>query len=279
MGKYFIKLIKIMKKILKFLKIHYFVDKLSKIRFLRKFILLINPWEQTYQNIIILKDEKLAFFLVQKVANSSIKQAFINYLDNKNIIIKLDNKNSNDFQNYQKVAIVRNPFDRLVSLYKQKIKSKHLNDRKHINWISPLLYRYNTIFKTKFFSEMSFEDFVKVICSIPDKKSDRHFRSQYALLVDDEWTVLPNHIWYFENIDNDFKTIMKKIGCDDIELLKVNITSTQKWVKNKTKNYKDFYTKELADMVYERYKKDCKLWYPNAHKELIIYLDNNKKND
>ena len=42
--------------------------------------------------------------------------------------------------------------------------------------------------------------------------------------------------------------------------------------QRKKEDFRDFYTLKTAEIIYQRYKKDFDLWYPNAYEELIDYI-------
>ncbi len=74
-----------------------------------------------------------------------------------------------------------------------------------------------------------------------------------------------DYIGRFENIENDFEPIRKKYKLEKLP----HFNKTQ----HKKDEWKEYYTKEIADLVYKRYRKDFDVWYPNAYKELMYYLN------
>lgn len=93
-------------------------------------------------------------------------------------------------------AFVRNPFDRIVSLYKNKVLHEdHVITRKYFGLIYPC---------------MPFPDFVRVIGRIPDRLADVHFRSQYSLLYD-RGRCLVDYIGHYETLANDFRPIQERL--------------------------------------------------------------------
>jgi len=198
-----------------------------------------------YKNKQILLDYKAIYFNIPKVAQSSLTDAF------KKIsrIYELSYyKRKEKYKNYFKFAFVRNPYDRFISLYFDKIKNIGADDFEAGIFLGLLKYH-------KFYEGMSFKEFAKAIHSIPDKKADPHFRSQYALLTDKQGDLIPDFIGKFENLEKDYKKICKKIRVDNPPKLS-HIRKTKK----RQRNYRDYYDEETKKLVQERYKKDLKMF-------------------
>lgn len=149
------------------------------------------------------------------------------------------------------LGITRNPYSRLVSCYNNKIV-----DEEHGMTIlySPVLYR-----------NMSFDTFARRICKMPDWLSDNHFKSQtHFLFYKDKQ--LYTYIGKIEKFDELVQILRDKFDLPAPVTLNVS--------KNKT-NWRDFYTPDLARMVYKRYKKDFELFgYKDEPNKLINYCQN-----
>jgi len=125
-----------------------------------------------YNNILILKNEKILLMFNRKTASLSILSLVINTLgyNKPDSDIFLRDKKLDDYSDYKKVVIVRNPFYRILSGYNDdlgyKIISNSLNKKNNRN--------HNLDHKR----DLTFEAFVNDICATPDEKSNPHFRSQ-----------------------------------------------------------------------------------------------------
>ncbi len=92
--------------------------------------------------------------------------------------------------------------------------------------------------------------FVKAIYKIPAHKLDRHFKPQYYFI---EGFNL-DFVGKFENLEKDFKEVMKKAGIRNHPKL------PHKRKSKKKKDYKDYYNEETKRLVQEKYKKDFELF-------------------
>jgi len=183
-------------------------------------------------NKLIFSFEKYngTYFRVPKVASTSLLMTFR----------KIDNveKIESNVNNYSfKFAFVRNPFDRLVSAFKHLVKNgakQRIND-------DPRLYR-----------DMEFKEFVDVLLTMDKKTMDIHFRPQNLFL--------PNiseldFIGKFENINDDFIFVCKKLGIKSLSLMHQNSTNPIK--------LSEYYDEETIKKVSEFYKEDFELFNYN----------------
>ena len=212
---------------------------------------------KTPRVIMYFKDLDVAYIAISKAGNSTISKTFLRHygLDKNlksyheiHIVKKKFRINTKELKKKQcfKFAFVRNPFDRLVSCYQNKVVDEYY----------PLQKRYFGIIKRN----QSFDDFVRGVCKIPDTLSDFHFRSQYSILYD-RGEPLVNYVGKLENFEKDFEPIKKKYKLKVVK--KVNVSK-------KRRDYKKYYTPELAKMVYERYKQDVEVFgYEKEYQKLL----------
>lgn len=218
-----------------------------------------------YREYFIDSKKKLIFLVISKNACSSIKKTFLKKKIEDAYSIHTDqtanqfrkNKIAKSESDMFKFCFVRNPFDRIYSCYKSKLIHDPKNGFNHFQY-----YLFGYLSKSK-----SFDDFVKRIVKIPDCIADRHFHSQYNYIYKTN-THKIDFIGKFENLERDFEPIRKKYGLEELP----NFNKTQ----NNKAEWKNYYTKNLADLVHQKYKKDFDIWYPTAHKELIEHLNKGK---
>jgi hypothetical protein len=151
-------------------------------------------------------------------------------------------------------SFVRSPFERLVSIYLNKFKSVR-------NLESEGFY-FQDYLNGIFTIDMSFDNFVNLICKIPDNISDNHFRSQAGTVFKDP-EIKPDFIGKIENFQDDWEKLNKLAGAR-IKIEHYN--SSGKY------DYRKFYTPDLVELVAERYRDDINLFgYENAYSELLEY--------
>tara|TARA_Y100000389_G_C17419498_1_gene495833 strand:- start:922 stop:1557 length:636 start_codon:yes stop_codon:yes gene_type:complete len=203
--------------------------------------------------MIHLKD-KFIFIHVHKVAGKSITRAlernFLPSLINNNeylyyhyqkrfkdksIIIDdkkihrhskaIDYKNyfKEDYDNYYKFALVRNPFDWQVSMFNyMNLKKDH---RQH-----------DTI------KNMSFDEYIEWRCF-----KDLNFQSDYV--TDENNNIIVDYIGKYENFDDEIKTIEKSLGFK----LKVPYIN-----KTNHRHYSKYYNKHTVELITKYFEIDFK---------------------
>lgn len=143
-----------------------------------------------------------------------------------------------NFTSYFKFTFVRNPWDRVVSAYTFLQKGG-----------------FNKWDRTFFDDELSrydnFHDFVRNWLTPENITKHHHFKPQYSYIIDKYNRVSVDYIGYFENIEDDFEIIKKKIGVD-ARLEKKNAVNR--------KSYTDYYDDETIAIVESVYEKDIKLF-------------------
>jgi len=146
------------------------------------------------------------------------------------------------FRNYFKFTFVRNPWDRLHSSY-HFLKKGGVRPQ-------DLVFR-----DTHLTSINSFENFVMNWLTVDRFETIVHLRPQYSFLTlpDEKDDVLVDFVGRFENIENDFLTITRKLGMKEKQLPKENVTADKK-------NYKMEYTPEMIERVYKLYERDIRLF-------------------
>jgi len=139
----------------------------------------------------------------------------------------------NLYKGYFKFAFIRNPWDRLVSYWLDKVVKKN-----HFSFE-----------KDKLLEVQRFEKFVDFVANLNVESCEQHLRLQ-AKLID------LNNIDYlgrFENFEKDLLRITQVIGLDSVQIEKHNVSSGRL-------PYKDYYDKRLKDKVARIYQKDINIF-------------------
>lgn len=210
---------------------------------------------------VINHEKKLIYVRMCKVANSSIKGAMCEEIDEYHDLhrkVPGSEVLTKEEKEYFKFSFVRNPYERLVSCYVNKYvtpKKKFAGQKQEL-YMDKYLFGY--IRNPKDFSE-----FVKKVCKIPPRLEEQHFQQQYHLLYDRHGNCLVDYVGNYENIQEDFECIRQKF----------NLKPLPHYNKSEKGNWMDYYTLETAELVYKKYKKDFETFgYNDLYHELVEYL-------
>lgn len=186
---------------------------------------------------MICNKRKFIFIDITKTAGTSIRKAFAGKtgIPRHHSIRNLaegfsftSTLSEDQIKNYFKFTIVRNPYDRIVSLFL---------------W----LRRQKSQIITK---KIKFKEFVK---NVSNGKYTEHNGIRYIPMIDwiinDSGDVCVDFIGRFENLDKDFPIICEKIGVDIPDL-------EHCFRSRKRSEYWKYYDNETKSIVEELYKKD-----------------------
>lgn len=190
---------------------------------------------------ILIKDLNLAYIPIPKVAHTSIKRVIAKVPKQERVRVhKLHfdqvTLDELDTTRYFTFGFVRNPLERLVSLYERNVNEEYPQH---------LFHRYGRTFKHK----MPFEDFLEQVCRISDARSDKHFRSQHWFLERDN-ELACQFIGKVEQFEDDWNRLNEQFPLGHVD--KFNQSS-----KNEVSAY---FTPELLDMAVKRYERDIELF-------------------
>lgn len=192
---------------------------------------------------IVFDNSELIFIPIAKNASSSIHAALFHYPENitsQQEVHKMEelltkNSLSKNQKKYTIFAYTRNPYERLVSCYEDKINNK----------------RQDFLYKDYFFGflhqELSFEDFVNRISLIPHWLADRHFAPQYDLLFNKHTRTSNLLIYDINTLPESFVPFATKGGFSNVSTYNKN---------PQQKDWKKYYTDEIAEVVFNMYKND-----------------------
>ena len=203
-------------------------------------------------------EAKLVYTALPKVANTSIKSALLDsYLPQSRrrsphdgdqpYVATEPRRIRRDFPDFCHFAVVRDPFDRLVSFW---------NDRIARGKIGPRLERLG------FHKEMPFPVAVRKVCEISDRRADPHFRSQTALLVNRRSELRIDLALRFERLEEEWNLLRSLVAShtgSDMQPLPHRRAS-------KRRHAADYYFDDATTaMVIKRYATDFNLLgYPRV---------------
>jgi chondroitin 4-sulfotransferase 11 len=214
-------------------------------------------WQTRMPQGIVCHPYKFIYFPVPKVACSSMKIliAQLCKLEQKSCPHIIDfelvsARHLKSYPDYCCFTVVRNPWDRLVSCYKDKIHhfSETNNGRLFLGF-----ERYNQIFHVKaFYPKMPFDQFVKIVSLIPDGISDEHFRSQTRLIYTPKRSLTVIKVAKLENLNLDLANFLTTLNISNIEIARINQTSPSQ--------YRDYHDTRLKKIVARRYLSDIEMF-------------------
>ncbi len=145
-----------------------------------------------------------------------------------------------EFKHAFHFAFVRNPWSRLASCYTNKVLDKRPRRFSEFKYLYPGIR----------FERMTFPDFVRFVCRVPDDLCEPHFRPQYRFI--DRGAI--DFIGQTEHFADDLAVIIRRAGLDQRLLkwaqTKINLTQTS------PRGYVDLYTAKTRDLVARKYAKD-----------------------
>jgi chondroitin 4-sulfotransferase 11 len=147
-------------------------------------------------------------------------------------------------------AFVRNPWDRLLSCYRDKIEGQVEGfTRFSESGVARCLARFDA-----FSANMSFEEFVHAVALIPDADADEHFRSQHKYLTNVRGEIAVDFVGRYENLESDFRHIAERMG------LPTGISLPRLQANPRLVHYADYYTVATRDVVATRFAQDIALF-------------------
>jgi len=176
--------------------------------------------------VYIKSDEfKFIYFITPKAGSRTI----VKYLKNLGFEFKGDKMRELDFEKYKdyfKFGFTRNPWDRMVSVWKNKVIDGHETGLGDLR-----------IFK-------DFKVFLKKACEKNLENCDNHIKLQTVMLPCEHL----NYVGDLYTLNKDFKMICDKLG---IELQQIPHEN-----KSEHKHYTEYYDDETRQIVAEKYAKD-----------------------
>ncbi len=146
-------------------------------------------------------------------------------------------------------AFVRNPWDRLLSCYRDKIGGEVDGYTRFTRrpGVADCLAPFEA-----FEAGMSFEAFALAVASIPDDRADAHFRSQHTFVAVGG-ALAVDFLGRYERLAEDFETVRRRIGLPDLELPRLQAA-------REPVDYAERYTPSARRAVEARFARDIELF-------------------
>lgn len=147
-------------------------------------------------------------------------------------------------------AFVRDPWDRLVSCYRDKI----LGEAPDFTSFHPTRgVAYCLAGMDVFRAGMSFDEFVDAVAAVGDDEADEHFRSQHTFVTNASGGIGVDFIGRFETLDNDFRHVCDTIGLPPLSLPRVQAVRTPR-------PWHAYHTPRTRGIVANRFREDIELF-------------------
>ena len=152
--------------------------------------------------------------------------------DGKHWTYKQINLQTPNINTYFKFTIVRNPYDRIVSLFE---------------WLQTYTQSAPGVYGP---IPSDFDTFIS-LCLESEKIGPANIKSQYEYITNDQNEIELDYIGRFETLDESFKTICNRVGVQATTLIHVNNNN-----KNKRAHYTKYYTTKTKNMISQLYAQD-----------------------
>ncbi|WP_346861017.1 sulfotransferase family 2 domain-containing protein [uncultured Draconibacterium sp.] len=195
--------------------------------------IFLNP--KKYSPVRRIGNEKIIFIHINKTAGTSIAKSiglpFKMHYTCKEII---DIVNKKDWDEAYKFTVVRNPWDRVVSHYKYRLKTNQTGlGAQPISFKDWIRHTYSEEKNPKYYN------------------NPKMFQQQIEWIKDYNNNVCVNKIIRFENIENEYNFFAEQIGISN-RLPHLN--------KTKHEDYKKYYDDETISIIQNWFRDDIELW-------------------
>jgi hypothetical protein len=192
-------------------------------------------WVRRRPRPFICPELKLLYYVIPKAASSTVRRYLIEhgYPDRRP-----DQLTHNHIQHfvfprvpqpqarrlardgYRSFAVVRNPYERIVSCYLDKIVGAGASPGPSDGFV-----RYNRLLGRPLFrNDMTFLEFMRIISRIPDMASDAHFRCQRTFVPVEGGAVRLDRIIQLERFSEDFPEYVSSLGLPEWQAHRENPT-------------------------------------------------------
>lgn len=198
------------------------------------------PWKESLSSpkcfhVFYTEELKFLWYIVPKVGYSTINSVF----KNNNISLTEDCTGSTagsriNYTSYFKFAFVRNPWDRVISCWQEKVSDTN----------------YWQFSDSERAQMKNLEYFLKFISIMDLNHTDGHIKLQSALI--DLNNV--DYIGRFESFESDLNTVCTRIGLPNLNIPKKNKSDRE------FSSYRSYYNAHTAALVAKLYEKDIRMF-------------------
>lgn len=199
---------------------------------------------------LIKENKKYLFIHIPKNAGTYIRKMFPGSNGSHDHVTAFDIRKNlpHVFQNCYKFAIIRDPYERCVSMYNNHINTDKMDIKGWGTYGMNILKKHNV---------ESFEDFVELLYKNRNnikRLGEIVWEKQTHFITDENGNIIVDKLIDIENLDKEVKILKKKFNIT-IPTPKNRINVSQ------TKDYMSYYSNQLIyDMVTNIYKDDVTLY-------------------
>lgn len=223
--------------------------------------LMYKAFQVQWPTAIVVESHELLFFPVPKVASSSMKRYLITLEVGASQLVEMSHNSIHAypftlvkcsswnyrFGGFKSFAIIRDPYERIYSCYRDKILKSVEATGNVFNGFE----RYNKLLRRRlFYPDMTFEKFCRVVSSIPDFLSDGHFRSQTSFLPKDL-----DYLIDVSRLDESMHAITRLLNLPEWEEQGARLNRTRA-ADSKSESW----SKQLKGLIEKRYGEDLHLY-------------------
>jgi len=150
------------------------------------------------------------------------------------------------YPDYNSFTFVRNPWDRVVSCYCDRVQRLRFYDY-DVNAYDPKGFKDMGLN-----SGVSFNKFVSIICDQDDDNSDYHWRAQHSFITIDD-KVLVKFIGKVETFTEDWEKLFELLNWNIKKVFHMNKSVAE---VRKHRSYKNYYNSTTKALVAKRFEKD-----------------------
>ncbi len=192
--------------------------------------------------VIVSAQYRLVYLRVPKVANTSIRRALPDGVQERIVVRQL----RQHYPDHLSFTFLRNPWDRHVSNWGEKNRAENLNNDHFIDGVHKGFVKLGFPFR----AAMPFPEFAEFACSLSDAKTEKHLKSQCYFVVRDG-AVAVDFIGRAESMREDWERLCDRIG-EHIALGHHNAS--------RRGSYRDYYDDALRERVGTRYREDTEMF-------------------
>ena len=210
---------------------------------------------------LVLEELRAIYVNIPKTGCTSVKKFFSSYYNWKvvenvhqresDIYSYIINKDisSKKYDEFYKFSFVRNPFSRLYSAFKDKIKPG-IEHPVFIDCVEIGLYKLGLR------KEHSFSQFVNLVCSTPSELLDLHVKPQWQFIFTSDNEKIVNDLYRFEDFSAEMLRLTQRLGIH----IKLEDIPHENRAQVRLDEYKQFYDIDTITAVAKRYDKDFEIF-------------------